>query len=587
MGEFNLGESLLRESESRQGDALQRSIERASMQDVSVLVSRIANLPNETQKAHYIDKLSKKLKLPKSAIKSDLKSVSGSEKERAESAVLCACFPGLVDIVKDEKGRAVYLFHGGNGAGLYLTDTYEDERDRFVPPPAEKLPFPLVPGPEVLKTYETGDKNPEELFEDVLQYLRRFSFLPEKDFLLLAAYSFLTYLQDHREISYLPMIFFYGVPERGKSRTGKALTWISYRGSHRVDLREANLFRDAENLRATLFLDMMDLWKKAERNETTDILLLRYERGARVARVLFPEKGPFNDTRYFNVFGPSIMASNEPVHRILGSRCIPFTMPNNPGRFEDDSPEKGIPLRIRLTAWRASLMDITLPDVEPVPAITGRLWDISRPLLRVARAVCPNRYDEIVGALIEKARERTEEKRETLEGLIVRALVELSSNPPEAWEVRLDDILKKVNEVLPDQYRKNPQWLGRRLKALSIPGRIIGGRSRVPLNRTTLVTLAEQYGVAHNIPPSPPKNSLNSCNSLSAEYSNTCGHEFSMRVEETHEKVMRNSCSEHTEIINNKGFHEFHEFCQGCGRNKNFNNEVEVLEIIDDEKRPS
>jgi len=186
----------------------------------------------------------------------------------------------------------------------------------------------------------------------------------------------------------------------------------------------------------------------------------------------------------------------------------------------------------------------------------------------VAAAVCPHRYEEIVEALVEKARERVEEKRETLEGLIVRALVEISPNPPEAWEIRVDDILTKVNEALPEQYRKTPQWLGRRLKALSIPGRIIGGYSKVPMNRSTLITLADQYGVENNIPKSPPKNSQNSCNSISEEKTDTCGHEFSMRVEETHEKLMRNSCSEHTENTKEKGFHEFHEYSEGVSGGK-------------------
>jgi hypothetical protein len=98
-------------------------------------------------------------------------------------------------------------------------------------------------------------------------------------------------------------------------------------------MREANLFRYSENLRSALFFDMMNLWKTAERNQTTNIFLLRYEKGAKVARVLYPEKGPFKDTEYYDVYGPTIMATNEPVHHILDTRCLAISMPNKPGDY--------------------------------------------------------------------------------------------------------------------------------------------------------------------------------------------------------------------------------------------------------------
>src|SRR4030067_2586284 len=116
------------------------------------------------------------------------------------------------------------------------------------------------------------------------------------------------------------MILFYAVPERGKTRTGKAAIYIAYRGVHCVDLREANLFRFAQDLRATLFIDIMDLWKKAEKNGSEDILLLRCEKGAKATRVIYPEKGAFRDTVYDSVSGPTFIATNQPVHKILDTR---------------------------------------------------------------------------------------------------------------------------------------------------------------------------------------------------------------------------------------------------------------------------
>ena len=90
------------------------------------------------------------------------------------------------------------------------------------------------------------------------------------------------------------------------------------RGLRTETLRETNIFRWSEDLGATLFFDVLNLWKKAEREKLEDLFLNRFEKGAKAARVLNPEKGPFEDTRYFDIFGATIIATNESVHKILG-----------------------------------------------------------------------------------------------------------------------------------------------------------------------------------------------------------------------------------------------------------------------------
>ena len=198
----------------------------------------------------------------------------------------------------------------------------------------------------------------------------------------MACNVFLSYLQDHSDIHYLPMILFYAVPERGKSRTGKAITYISYRGVHVVDLREANLFRFSQNLKATLFCDVMDLWKKAEKGDGVDILLSRNEKGARATRVVYPDRGAFKDTVFYNIYGATLIATNEAVHKILDSRCISINMPNKPANYENPTPEKAQELKERMTAWRARVMNKSLPEINTIEGLSGRLWDFARPLLQ-------------------------------------------------------------------------------------------------------------------------------------------------------------------------------------------------------------
>lgn len=190
--------------------------------------------------------------------------------------VLSAYFQGLVDIVTDNSGRVAYLVNNENL--LEVAMVWEIDKVLYSPPSQQYLPFALASANNVLKWCKSD--NDQKLLEGVLTYLKRFSYLPERQWLIVGCNVFLSYLQDHPDIHYLPMLLFYAVPERGKSRTGKAVSYISFRGVHVVDLREANLFRFSQNLKATLFFDLMDLWKKAEKNGAEDILLLRYEKGA-------------------------------------------------------------------------------------------------------------------------------------------------------------------------------------------------------------------------------------------------------------------------------------------------------------------
>lgn len=119
------------------------------------------------------------------------------------------------------------------------------------------------------------------------------------------------------------------------------------------------------------------------------MLLSRFENGIESARILHPEKGRFKDTMYFDTFGPSIIATNGKPDEILETRCLPIDMPNMPGDYENPKPEYALELKARLTAWRAKNLFVPLPEISPIQGISGRLWDISRPLFQVARLINP------------------------------------------------------------------------------------------------------------------------------------------------------------------------------------------------------
>lgn len=423
--------------------------------------------------------------------------------------VLSAYFQGLVDLVTDNSGQVAYLVNDGNGS-LEVATVWEIDKVLYSPPDQRHLPFALASANNVLGWHKTDSD--QKLFNDVLIYLKRFSYLPQRQWLIVGYNVFLSYLQDHPDIHYLLMLLFFAVPERGKSRTGKAVSYISYRGVHVVDLREANLFRFSQNLKATLFFDMMDLWKKAEKNGAEDILLLRYEKGARATRVIYPEKGAFKDTVYYDIYGATIIATNEPVHKILGSRCIDIAMPNKPGDYENPTPEEAQELKERLTAWRARVMNEPLPAIDIIQGLNGRLWDISKPLLQVCKLVYPQGFDELKIALLEVAGQRVEDKKESLEGQIISTLYVLSPKGLTEWKVKTAELLSKLNESRPDNHKLTPQYVGRRLKAMGLQTKITTGFSQIHLSSHDFDTLLMQYGIENTSSHVCKKTLLNSTN---------------------------------------------------------------------------
>ncbi len=458
------------------------------IENLQEILKNIATLPSESEKNIYINLLAKKTGIGKRSLNKDLPDNNGKS-EYHEQKSFSANFPGLVDLAVDTEGKVVFLIQEKGT----LTRYREKEIDgvTYSPPDKSHLPFLLPREEEVFKHYRQGDD--ETLFDDVLSYLKRFAYQEDRYWLILAVNVFQTYLQDHPDIQYIAMILFYASPERGKSRTGKAMITIAYRGIHVVDLREANLFRYSQDLQATVFFDLFNLWKKAERNQSEDVLLLRYEKGARVARVLYPDKGAFQDTKYFSVYGATIIATNEALHNILDTRCIPITIPNKPGNYENPTPDKGLELKERLTAWRARMIDKPLPRVDQIPGLQGRLWDISRPLLQICKIVAPEHFNELVNVLIDIAGQRVEDKKQSTEGQIVTILQSLLPEKVSDWIIKVSDILEKFNEGRPEGYKKTSQWLGRKLKGMGIKTRHVQGKSEALLYEKEFEALKSQF----------------------------------------------------------------------------------------------
>ncbi|RII27755.1 MAG: hypothetical protein CXR31_05880 [Geobacter sp.] len=408
---------------------------------------------------------------------------------------LSAYFHGLIDVCEREDGHLVYLTIEDD-LPMFEETTCRSSME-YVPPDKHHFPFTL---PRMDKVTEYFDDDDANIYADVLTYLQRFSALDDLQWSVVAHYIFLTYLHDHIHIDYCPYILFYAVPERGKSRTGKSVSYLAFRGVHLIEMREANIFRYSQNLHGTLFFDLMDISKKAEKSGCDDILLLRAEKGAKCVRVIHPEKGAFEDTTYYEIYGPTIIASNEQLHKILETRCLPIIMPNRPGNYENPRPELALELKERLTAWRAKALFTPLPDLHPIEGISGRLWDIAKPLFQVNNLVNPDGCELLQEAILTIAGERSESKKDSTEGHLVGIIKDLSAEKGleglQEWTLKTSDILQKFNGERPADKYVSAQWIGKKLKTLSLRHRTVNGRSEIILTFDDYWTLIEQYGVS-------------------------------------------------------------------------------------------
>ena len=406
----------------------------------------------------------------------------------ASEPTYIALFEGLVDLVEQDGKPAFLLLEGGE---LRVVDKVERDGKLLVPPPRDQIPWLLPRGQEVLRWHR--EDSDSRLYDDLVAYHQGASELPsEAHYHLIAAWDLHTYLLESAQ--YSPVICLYAVPERGKTRTGKAMTYVAYRAIHVESLRDPYIVRFAANFRGTIFFDVMNLWKKAEKSGSEDVLLGRFERGITVPRVNWPERGPHRDTAYYPIFGPTVLGTNDPIHHILDTRAITITMPQTMRRFETDvTPEAARPLRERLLALRARDLGKELPELEkPAP---GRLGDILKPLLQVIRLVRPERERILRGLIVEFQRDRLADKADTLEAEILRIMDGLRQDVV-AGVLPVQPITDALNEGRSDEKRISPQRVGKRLKSLGFQrGKRTGAGATIKWDEEKLVRAMESYGL--------------------------------------------------------------------------------------------
>jgi hypothetical protein len=399
-----------------------------------------------------------------------------------------AKIPGLVDLVDDGTGPKFLVLEEGN---LLVRDCVGIDEIMYIPPPNETIQWLL---PQVANVLSNSRFDTDQaIYRDLKSYFQQAAQLPsDLHASLLALWTMHTYLLE--KFDYSPYLLLWAVPERGKSRTARAATYAAYRGFLTETLAEANLFRWSNDLGMTLGFDVRDLWRKSEKRGSEDILLQRFEQGARVARVLWPERGKFKDTRYFDVFGASIIATNEMPGEPFHSRCLIITMPEATTTFPKNiKPEDGLPLRERLVAMRARWLNQPLPDV-PKPAL-GRLGDILQPFAQIAALLGEDTQKEFKLLAKMLYAERMADRASSREAHVVQAVEVVWEQQEEGGKIQVETILSQYNSGLSEKQQLTAARLGRLLTALGFKNSRHGKSRGYQADGGLLDALKLKYGL--------------------------------------------------------------------------------------------
>jgi hypothetical protein len=487
--------------------SLDPKLDRLERAESLEIVLQLIAKSEEPKQAAYLDEIQAHFGLLKAELEPFTKQVKRLSRELRKSSGVkdqnekyTALGENIVDLA-EQAGLVVFLVL--EEGELSIRASVQKDGVVCLPPPMESIPWLLPPAERVVTQYELDRSRPQpevdrKLFEDIMTALKGVSELPsEKHYIFAAGWVMHTYhLEKHH---YSPIICLYAVHERGKSRTGKALVYLSYRGIHVESLREAYILRMAEYFGATIFVDVIDVWKKANDSGSQDVLMARFERGVKVPRVLYPDKGEFKDIKLFSIFGPTILGTNEPIDQTLDSRAIEINMPLSSRSFDNEvKPEDFLELKVRLISFRARHLGTEETEqTEGSKPARGRLGDIAKPILQTIEVAAPEYGDDFKEFIGDHENARVAEKSQTLEALLIQSVYRLEAGVFNG-KLPIKTITIDINQDRQERLRFNPQTIGRKLTALGFKkGRMTDGSMAIVYDTDFIGKLLEGYGLSN------------------------------------------------------------------------------------------
>jgi hypothetical protein len=385
-----------------------------------------------------------------------------------------ALLPGLVDIVYRDEGLA-FLFRDGRALASLSDYDKETNTEVVTCPMAGEKKWWLWPSEQGVrdfyKLFADGRMTPADIWEYVRRKFEKHCLLPTADYYdLLTAWVFTTYRIDWWR--FFPILFLFGVGERGKNRTGECAIHMAHRGYTEIGATEAAVFRLAEAARNSLFLDVEDINQTVRSGSLkSDVIMGRAERDKGVTRVIDPSKPGIDGLTSYFCYGPTIVATNtEPYSDKFLSRGLFIAMRRASQDYPPVHRHALIQIKNLLTAWRWRTMET---GAQPDPAVQGRarsrFRDITQPLRQITALVAPDRLPHVDAALdhLYAARQSSKSDSETADLLraVLMVIEEKHTQQEEDGRVSTDSVRQRFLEIT--KWEKcSPKRIGSGLNAM-------------------------------------------------------------------------------------------------------------------------
>jgi hypothetical protein len=520
-------------------------IERTTISDIGPALQEIAALPLESEREVFLKKLADKLKVKKSALEKDLKTLFCQSSRAVGQGIDDLDEADIIHTSIDFRDDTVFL-------GFRVTGMEEDLQLVIVSGPdglgvsidAAEIPYgqttlklnAKTTAPHLrdcwsmveLRKFTKNQAPPDGLFQAIVGRLKGFLDLQdEQAYHLLAAWSVGTYFAW--AFSAFPFLHFFGPKETGKSKALEALRCLSFAGWKGRDLTAAALGDTVEGLRGTILLDQAEHLPEG----MVGLLADSYKRSGGKRRVVeITSKG--RSVQEFSTYGPKVFGSTKDLDPDLRDRCIRIPMvrtsrslPDLEG-WEPIWPElRDMMFRFVLTKW---------PAVRAAYSRTtgdgSRSTELWRPLQAVMEAM------EVDDEAIEQTRKfflaataGTRHELNEWEERLIDVLLEKANDSSSPFEMTADEIIRGMD--ISGDKGPSPRWVGGILTQYSLyqeKSRPKKGRTRQTVFRFTpdhVQAIAKKYvreGVQNNVSTCPSNEKQNNIKLLEGTLANkeTC-----------------------------------------------------------------
>lgn len=326
-------------------------------------------------------------------------------------------------------------------------------------------------------------KNPEIDIEDMFQKIRgvyeKYIDLGTEPWIdVLSCWVIGTYF--HRMFNSFPYIHLNGNMESGKTKTSSITMQFAFNGEIGVNSTASYLIRITNDNNASCAIDEAE---KLDRSEDSQVLMAMYnagyKKGAKVGKSEMVAKNWV--PRRFDCYSPKIFSGIKRLYPTLASRTIPITMVRTNNKelknrdINDNNPifqevRDELYLTVMTKHKEVSSAYENIEDVE----LTGREWELWRPILTIAKIVSTETYEKIRKLAIETQNQKRDTfSQENLTPKMLEALLLMTKENAEPTFYTL----KEVTEFMTDfsnPYLEDFKWLN----TMKNPSRWMGDELR-------------------------------------------------------------------------------------------------------------